>query len=166
IFSNFFRIIGSDVSKNSLVLKKGERIKHFSLGVLAMLGKTNILVYKRPSIGVISIGNYICEPKEKLAPGKIRDANRFTLINLLKNYRYKSNDCGIAKDNPDAIKQALEQSFTRNDVIITNSSMGEVDMLKRVLVEDFQATIHFSRVNMKPGKYTTFATLMYNETCG
>ncbi|CAG9864792.1 unnamed protein product, partial [Phyllotreta striolata] len=42
--------------------------------------------------------------------------------------------------------------------------MGELDMLKRVLVEDFQATIHFSRVNMKPGKYTTFATLMYNET--
>ncbi|CAG9864808.1 unnamed protein product [Phyllotreta striolata] len=158
------RIIGSDVSKNSLVLKKGERIKHFSLGVLAMLGKTNILVYKRPSIGVISIGNYICEPKEKLAPGKIRDANRFTLINLLKNVHYEANDCGIAKDNPEAIKQALEQSFTCNDVIITNSSMGELDMLKRVLVEDFQATIHFCRIKMEPGKYTTFATLMYNET--
>ncbi|CAG9864787.1 unnamed protein product, partial [Phyllotreta striolata] len=163
-YNGNIRGIGSDVSKNSLVLKKGERIKHFSLGVLAMLGKTNILVYKRPSIGIISIGNYICEPKEELAPGKIRDANRFTLINLLKNYRYKSNDCGIAKDNPDAIKQALEQSFTCNDVIITNSSMGELDMLKRVLVEDFQATIHFCRIKMKPGKYTTFATLMYNET--
>ncbi|CAG9864794.1 unnamed protein product [Phyllotreta striolata] len=163
-YNENIRIIGSDVSKNSLVLKKGERIKHFSLGVLAMLGKTNILVYKRPSIGVISIGNYICEPKEKLAPGKIRDANRFTLINLLKNYRYKSNDCGIAKDNPDAIKQALEQSFTCNDVIIISSAMGELDMLKRVLVEDFQATIHFCRIKMKPGKYTTFATLMYNET--
>ncbi|CAG9864789.1 unnamed protein product [Phyllotreta striolata] len=163
-YNENIRIIGSDVSKNSLVLKKGERIKHFSLGVLAMLGKTNILVYKRPSIGVISIGNNICEPKEELAPGKIRDANKFTLIHLLQNYRYKSNDCGIAKDNPDAIKQALEQSFTCNDVIIISSAMGELDMLKRVLVEDFQATIHFCRIKMKPGKYTTFATLMYNET--
>ncbi|CAG9864790.1 unnamed protein product [Phyllotreta striolata] len=118
-----------------------------------MLGKTNILVYKRPSIGVISIGNNICEPKEKLAPGKIRDANRFTLINLLKNFHYEANDCGIAKDNPDAIKHALEQSFTCNDVIITNSLMGELDMLKRVLVEDFQANIYFCRIKMKPGHY-------------
>ncbi|CAG9864807.1 unnamed protein product [Phyllotreta striolata] len=45
-YNGNIRGIGSDVSKNSLVLKKGERIKHFSLGVLAMLGKTNILVYK------------------------------------------------------------------------------------------------------------------------
>ncbi|CAG9864797.1 unnamed protein product [Phyllotreta striolata] len=150
-YNENIRIIGSDVSKNSLVLKKGESIKHFSLGVLAMLGKTNILVYKRPSIGIISIGNYICEPKEELAPGKIKDANKCTFINLLKNFHYEANDCGIAKDNPDAIKQALEQSFTCNDVIITNSLMGELDMLKRVLVEDFQATIHFCRIKMKPG---------------
>ncbi|CAG9864801.1 unnamed protein product [Phyllotreta striolata] len=163
-YNENIRGIGSDVSKNSLVLKKGERIKHFSLGVLAMLGKTNILVYTRPSIGIISIGNDICEPKEELAPGKIKDAHKCTFINLLKNFHYEANDCGIAKDNPDAIKQALEQSFTCNDVIITNSSMGELDMLKRVLVEDFQATIHFCRIKVKPGKYSTFATLMYNET--
>ncbi|CAG9864784.1 unnamed protein product [Phyllotreta striolata] len=162
-YNENIRGIGSDVNEKSLVLQKGVRIKHFSLGVLAMLGKTNILVYKRPSIGVISIGN-ICEPKEELATGKIKDANKCTLINLLKNVHYEANDCGIAKDNPDAIKQALEQSFTCNNVIITNSSMGELDMLKRVLVEDFQATIHFCRIKMKPGKYTTFATLMYNET--
>ncbi|CAG9864788.1 unnamed protein product [Phyllotreta striolata] len=162
-YNENIRRIGSDIDMKSLILKKGQSIKRISLGVLAMLGKSNILVYKRPSIGIISIGN-ICEPKEELASGKIKDANKCTLINLLKNVHYEANDCGIAKDNPDAIKQALEQSFTCNDVIITNSSMGELNMLKRVLVEDFQATIHFCRIKMIPGKYTTFATLMYNET--
>jgi molybdopterin biosynthesis enzyme len=29
--------------------------------------------------------------------------------------------------------------------------MGEFDFIKRVLIEDFNATIHFGRVNMKPG---------------
>ena len=29
--------------------------------------------------------------------------------------------------------------------------MGEFDFIKRVLVDDFGATIHFGRVNMKPG---------------
>lgn len=29
--------------------------------------------------------------------------------------------------------------------------MGEYDVIKRVLEEDFEAKIHFGRVNMKPG---------------
>lgn len=37
--------------------------------------------------------------------------------------------------------------------------MGDRDLLRQVLVQDLGATIHFARVNMKPGKPTTFATL-------
>ncbi|CAG9864793.1 unnamed protein product, partial [Phyllotreta striolata] len=162
-------IIGRDVPKKSLVLKEGERIKHFHFKVLSMLGKSNILVYKRPSIGIMSISYKISENRDnrdKLFLKKIinnkRNKTKCILINLIKNFHYEANDCGIAEDNPDAIKQALEQSFTCNDVIITDSSMEELDMLKCVLVEDFQATIHFSGVKMKSGKDTTFATLMYN----
>ena len=36
--------------------------------------------------------------------------------------------------------------------------MGDRDLLRQVLVEKFSAKIHFARVNMKPGKPTTFAT--------
>ena len=32
----------------------------------------------------------------------------------------------------------------------------------KVLVDDLEAEVHFARVNMKPGKPTTFATLTYN----
>ncbi|XP_072378222.1 gephyrin [Diabrotica undecimpunctata] len=158
------REIGSDVAVNSLVLNKYEQIKAAHVGVLAMLGKTEVKVFKRPSVGVISTGNEIGDPKEELAPGKIRDANKFTLINLLKKYSYDSMDCGIARDSPDSVKATLERAFVYNDVIITSGgiSMGEFDILKQVLVEDFGAEIHFARVNMKPGKPTTFATLTYH----
>ena len=37
-------------------------------------------------------------------------------------------------------------------------SMGDRDLLRQVLVDKFGAEIHFARVNMKPGKPTTFAT--------
>ena len=36
--------------------------------------------------------------------------------------------------------------------------MGDRDLLRQVLVDKFGAEIHFARVNMKPGKPTTFAT--------
>jgi gephyrin len=35
--------------------------------------------------------------------------------------------------------------------------MGEFDLLKPVLERSLKATIHFGRVNLKPGKPTTFA---------
>lgn len=40
--------------------------------------------------------------------------------------------------------------------------MGDRDLLRQVLVEDFKADLHFARVNMKPGKPTTFATVVYD----
>ena len=41
--------------------------------------------------------------------------------------------------------------------------MGDRDLLRQVLVKDFDATIHFARVNMKPGKPTTLATLQWQQ---
>jgi len=40
--------------------------------------------------------------------------------------------------------------------------MGDRDLLRQVLSEDFKADIHFARVNMKPGKPTTCATVVYD----
>lgn len=37
--------------------------------------------------------------------------------------------------------------------------MGPGDLLKPVIEYNFQGTIHFGRVAMKPGKPTTFATI-------
>ena len=37
-----------------------------------------------------------------------------------------------------------------------------MEQLSQVLVDDLEAEVHFARVNMKPGKPTTFATLTYN----
>lgn len=54
---------------------------------------------------------------------------------------------------PNAIKTALENGFAKCDIMISTGgmSMGEFDIMKDVLVEDFGAMIHFGRINMKPG---------------
>ena len=45
--------------------------------------------------------------------------------------------------------------------ILFNFSSYFKDLVKDVLLKDFNCTIHFARLNMKPGKPTTFATCMY-----
>lgn len=40
--------------------------------------------------------------------------------------------------------------------------MGEYDYVKRVLVEDFEGTIHFGRINMKPGYFYIIKAVLFN----
>ncbi|KRT79382.1 hypothetical protein AMK59_7880, partial [Oryctes borbonicus] len=144
---------------------KFQKIKASHIGVLATIGKTTITVFKRPSIGVLSTGNELQRHDEKLRSGHIRDSNKLTLLNLLIEYGYTGRDCGIARDEPNSVKEALERALEQNDVLITSGgvSMSEFDLIKEVLLEDFGATIHFGRLNMKPGKPTTFATCTYKN---
>ncbi|XP_045479043.1 gephyrin [Harmonia axyridis] len=157
------REIGSDIPANSKVLDKMDVISAGHVGVLATVGHSRVKVFRRSSIGVLSTGNELIHHNSNIAPGQIRDSNKLAIINLLEQHSYAASDCGIAKDHPDAVKTALCRAFSRHDVIITTGgvSMGEYDLIKKVLVADFSALIHFGRVDMKPGKPTTFATLNF-----
>ncbi|VEN63111.1 unnamed protein product [Callosobruchus maculatus] len=157
------RDIGSEVAKDSVVLHKYDRIDAAHIGIMAQLGKLEVKVVRRPAVGILSTGNEIKEPWERIQPGQIRDSNRYTLKHMLRKFGFHSMDCGIVKDDPNVVKQALEKAFEQNEYVITTggASMGEFDVVKRVLEVDFDARIHFGRVNMKPGKPTSFATLVY-----
>lgn len=66
-------------------------------------------------------------------------------------------------DCVEQLVETIEKAFQQVQVLITSGgvSMGERDLLKTLLVSKFNATIHFGRVNMKPGKPLTFATCDY-----
>ena len=69
---------------------------------------------------------------------------------------------------PGALEQTLRDAFRKVDVIITSGgvSMGELDLLKPTIERSLGGAIHFGRVNMKPGKPTTFATVPLKDDAG
>jgi len=129
------------------------------------VGVTEVLVSKLPRVSVLSTGNEIQEPGEKLLPGHIRDSNKTTLLSLLANGGVEAVDAGIAKDDLENLTKALQKAFEQSDILVTTGgvSMGDRDLLRQVLVSNFRAEIHFARVQMKPGKPTTFATCHVNQ---
>ncbi|KAL3266261.1 hypothetical protein HHI36_010441 [Cryptolaemus montrouzieri] len=159
------REVGTDIPVNSKVLSKKDVLSASHIGVLATVGYTKVKVFRQNSIGILSTGNELRSHHDTLGPGQIRDSNKLTLINLLRQYNYNASDCGVAKDEPTSLKNALCKALSANDIVITTGgvSMGEFDLIKKVLVSDFGALIHFGRVNMKPGKPTTFATLHFRN---
>ncbi|XP_060806736.1 gephyrin isoform X2 [Amyelois transitella] len=158
------RPVGFDIPMGTVLANKGDVIDSALVGLLAGAGHLNVTVQAPPKVALLSTGNELQEPSEsKLRPAHIRDSNRTMLKALLREHGYDSIDCGIARDSPDALLAALSEAFRRSDVLVCTGgvSMGERDLLKPVLVEDFSATLHFGRVHMKPGKPTTFATCQF-----
>lgn len=161
------RPIGSDIEQGSVILHQGSVIGPAEIGLLATVGATKIKVVTKPIISLLSTGNELQDPKDAspLKSGFIRDSNKSTLKALLDDQGFSVNDCGIATDDLEDLNDKLSQALQSGDIVVTTGgvSMGDRDLLRQVLVQKFDATIHFGRVNMKPGKPTTFATLTWSS---
>jgi len=166
------REIGSDIKKGDVILRKGEEISAIGgeLGLLASVGKAEVLVYKRPVVGVLSTGDEIVEHSKpgELRLGEVRDCNRPTLLSAVRGHGFEAVDLGVAKDKPGDLEETLRDGLRKVDLIITSGgvSMGELDLLKPTIERSLGGTIHFGRVSMKPGKPTTFATVPVKNNAG
>jgi gephyrin len=166
------REIGSDIKKADTILRKGEEISAIGgeLGLLASVGKAEVLVFKRPVVGVLSTGDEIVEHSRpgELRLGEVRDCNRPTLLSAVRGHGFEAVDLGVAKDKPGDLEQTLRDGLRKVDVVITSGgvSMGELDLLKPTIERSLGGTIHFGRVSMKPGKPTTFATVPVKNDAG
>jgi molybdenum cofactor synthesis domain-containing protein len=153
------RPIGQDIEAGQRVLPKGTQLGPAELGLLGTVGQAQVTVYRRPVVAVMSTGDEIVEPHEKPAPGQIRDANRFTLMGVVRQAGASPLDLGIVRDKAGSLAETIERGLREADALLTSGgvSMGQLDLVKPYLAS--RGKIHFGRVNTKPGKPVTFATV-------
>lgn len=156
------RPIGFDVNKGQQVLSAYEKLGPAELGLMASLGLTDIEVFQKPKVAVLSTGNEVVSPGQVTKAGQIRDSNKIALKSMINSQGFEFIDLGIAADTPQDLESKLSAGLESADVVVSSGgvSMGEKDFLKPVLEDLIGATIHFGRVFMKPGKPTTFATVI------
>lgn len=153
------RPVGQDIGKGQDVLASGTTIGPQEIGLLASLGHVSIMAYPRPRVGVLSTGNEIVEPDAQPGPGQIRDSNRYALMAAIQRAGSIPVSLGIGSDNRDELEAKIAEGLAACDTLITSGgvSMGKLDLIKPIL--EAKGQVHFGRVNMKPGKPLTFATV-------
>lgn len=156
---DYIRPVGQDIEAGQLVLAANTPLGPAELGLLATIGQTNVAVYRRPVVAIISTGDELVEPDQPLQPGQIRDANRFTLMTMVAEAGATPLDMGIIQDKVGGVETAIETALQQADILLTSGgvSMGELDLVKPYLAQRGQ--LHFGRVNTKPGKPVTFVTI-------
>lgn len=160
---NNLRPVGEDIAAGQLVLAAGMVIGPAEIGLLAGMNRLRVLVYRRPVVAVLSTGSEIVEPGAPIAPGQIRDSNRYTIMSSVVQAGGIPLSLGIVSDDETALRAAFRRGLEQADVFISSGgvSMGKRD-LSRLLIEEW-GTVHFGQVKQKPGRPTVFATVDRSE---
>jgi len=146
------RMRGEDVRAGSVVVGEGSVLRPQEIGVLASLGRRQVLVSQRPRVALLSTGDEVAEPGWPRTAGQIYDSNRFTLRGLIAQCGAEPIDLGIVPDVRDVLRGRLLEAAGLADVVITSGgvSVGVYDLVKDVLGEI--GGIDFWQVAMQPGR--------------
>jgi molybdopterin molybdotransferase len=150
---------GEDLKKGDLVVPNGIVLKPQHIAMLASVGCVLPIVYKCPDIGIISTGSELVNPEEKPNQSQIRNSNGPQLYAQATMAGFKASDYGIVADNEQLIRKKIEQSIFENDVTILSGgvSVGDFDFVPQI-IRELGFEIHFSKISIKPGQHTTFAS--------
>jgi molybdopterin molybdotransferase len=147
------RPLAEQVKKGDIALKKETKLTPAAIGYLTSLGITEVFVYKKPSIALITTGNELVEAGQPLTYGKIYESNATMLQNALYNLKYYDISIHKVEDNYNKTKAKLKSVIHQNDLVIVTGgiSVGDYDFVGKALNE-LQVEEVFYKVKQKPGK--------------
>ena len=150
------RQAGEDLATGETVFHVGKQLMPADIGMLASIGKSTVMVYRKIKVAFFSTGDELCAVGEPLGDGQIYDSNRYTLFTMLKRLNVDIIDMGVIPDQRDLIEQAFQEGSKQADVLVTSGgvSVGEADYVKETLENLGQ--VGFWRMAMKPGKPLAF----------
>jgi|Deesub1362A_J573_1020465.scaffolds.fasta_scaffold00027_159 molybdopterin molybdotransferase len=141
-----------DVGKGELVLGKGHRLRPQDVAVLSGIGLTEVFVFKKPKVSIISTGDEIVPAGAPLKPGFVRDMNSYSLAGLVLREGGIPLVKGIFRDDYEVIQDVVRQSLGDSEMVLITggSSVGVKDMTERIISR--LGKVLFHSVSMKPGK--------------
>lgn len=147
----FIRPRGAEATAATTVLPAGTLIGPAELAILAQVGCTSPSVIPHPTIRHLATGSELVPPSETPPPGHIRDTNSSLLTGLIPTLTST-----LAPDHP-ATLQHLAEGPQNLLLISGGASVGHHDHSAATL-RALGYTLHFDKVNLRPGKPLTFAT--------
>ncbi|MBE2182120.1 MAG: molybdopterin molybdotransferase MoeA [Anaerolineae bacterium] len=154
---DYIRPRGEDVQAGQRVLAKGTLLGAAEIGLMAALGISRVPVIRQPRVAILSTGDELLSPDQPLTPGKIRDANSYSLATLVRQYGGIPIRFAPAADSIDAVRIRFEEALAEQpDVILSSAgvSVGVFDVVRTVIAEI--GHIDLWRINIRPGKPLAF----------
>ena len=153
------RRAGEDVKIGEGVLKKGTTLSPAHIGMMAVVGRSQIAVSQRPTVSILSTGDEILELDETPQGPQIFNSNGHMLAAQIKSAGGIPLYLGIAKDTEKDLMEKFEWAL-KADIVVSSGgvSVGDYDLVKSSLQKMGQDML-FWKVAMKPGKPLAFGRI-------
>lgn len=147
---------GSEARKGQVLLEPGTRLGYSETAAVASVGKTDVAVFRRPVVAILSTGDEVVEISEQPGPSQIRNSNSYSLAVQVQEAGGESQLVGIARDEMSSLRTLIAEGLHSDLLLLTGGvSMGKYDLVEQVL-EEFGAEFLFTGAQIQPGKPIVF----------
>jgi molybdopterin molybdotransferase len=145
----------ADIRAGQPVVRAGAVLTPGRAGALAATGLTDVRVFAKPAVALLSTGNEIVPPGRPLAPGQIYDVNRFTLSAVVSRHGGTPSAHAVVGDTIERLGAAIDAARDADVLVFSGgSSVGERDLMLDALRA--RGNVLFHGIAVKPGKPTGF----------
>jgi molybdopterin molybdotransferase len=149
-----------DARAGAELLPAGRPLRPQDLGLLAAAGVTDVRVFGRPRVAIVSTGDEVVDPATaELTVGQVRDASAVALAALVREAGGEPDPRGIVPDDPEALTAALRAAVETADLVVVSagSSVGARDETAAVVAQLGEPGIWTHGIALRPGKPTLLA---------
>jgi molybdopterin molybdotransferase len=152
------RPAAQDYASGDTLLSTGERLDAWRLSLAASAGRARLKVARKPRIAIVCTGNELVPPGDPVREDEIFESNSIALVTLVNAWGAKPIFAGLGRDDLPALTARL--AAIEADLIVTvgGASVGDYDLVKPAL-KSLGYIADFERVDLRPGRPTSFGTL-------
>jgi len=153
---HFIRKKGENLKKGEIALKRGSLLRPSRVGLCATMGYSEVEVFKRLRIGIISTGDELKSPGEELEFGELYESNSYGLAGLVRWLGHEPVRMPSVADTLGELRNSLDEAASTCDLILTSGgvSMGDWDLVRKIMEEE--GDLKFWRIKIRPGSPPLF----------
>ena len=157
----FVSYAGSDIARGETLLRRSTAIGSREIGMLAACGLASVDVVRRPQVAILSTGDELVQPGEKLPPGGVYDSNGAILAAAVSEAGGVPVRFGAVGDDDAALEAAIRRALAACDMVILSggTSKGAGDLSHRIVSRLGAPGIVVHGVALKPGKPLCLAAI-------
>ncbi len=150
----FVSYAGSDIARGEALLRAGTIIGSREIGMLAACGIAEVVVTRRPRVAILSTGDELVQPGDRLRPAAIYDTNGAIVTAAIAENGGDASFLGAMADNEAMLDAAMRKALADSDMLVLSggTSKGAGDVSHRIIGRLGKPGIIAHGVALKPGK--------------
>src|SRR5262249_20106863 len=157
---------GAEARRGDVMLSPGMRLDHAGIAVAASVGKSHLLVYRKPRIAVLATGDEVVDIATQPGPSQIRNSNSYSLAAQVREAGGNPVFLPIAPDDPARLRELIREGLQADLLLLAGGvSAGKFDFVEPVLA-GLKAEFFFTGAQIQPGRPVVFGRVPPANSAG